>query len=306
MTNEEKQPRERKQRRREKRAHGTGSIFRRPERKGKQWVAQIVLEDGKTRQRYFNTEKEAADALNDMLYEHKRGMLVTEKDQTVRQHFEHWLEIHRSKIRWATYLGYSRMLKKHIIPTIGQLSLQRLSAQDLDTLYAQKRLHVRRSANRLPGGYRVTDPKTARGKRMITLPQFVLEALGQHRIRQLEAKLQADPKWEEHDLVFCNIYGRFLNSASLQVLFSSLLKKAGLPHMRFHDLRHSAATMLLAMGVPIKVVQELLGHSDISTTLNAYGHVLASMQQEAMEKLDPLLSNDCHAARFSAGSWEIS
>ncbi len=326
MTNEEKQPKERNQRRRGKRAHGTGSIFRRPKRKGKQWVAQIVLDNGKTRQRYFNTEGEAADALNEMLYEHKRGMLVTEKDQTVRQHFEHWLEIHRSKIRWATYLGYSRMLKKHIIPMIGQLSLQRLSAQDLDTLYArkleeglsprtigdihgvihlalrqavrwrcwhdidfkQKRLHVRRSANRLPGGYRVTEPKTASGKRTITLPQFVIEALGQHRIRQLEAKLKAGPKWEEHDLVFCNIYGRFLNSASLQVLFSSLLKKAGLPHMRFHDLRHSAATMLLAMGVPIKVVQELLGHSDISTTLNVYGHVLASMQQEAMEKLDHL------------------
>ena len=384
---EKQQPKGRKQRKRGKRAHGTGSIFRRPERKGKQWIAQIVLEHGRTRQRYFNTEGEAADALNEMLYEHKRGMLVTEKDQTVRQHFEHWLEIHRSKIRRTTYLGYSRMLKKHIVPMIGQLSLQRLSAQDLDTLYArkleeglsprtigdihgvihlalkqavrwrliarnvsedvspprdtqlherqtltpeqaqqllatasghrleamitlalatgmrrgellalrwhdldfkQKRLHVRRSANRLPGGYRVTDPKTASGKRTITLPQFVLEALGQHRIRQLEVKLKAGPKWEEHDLVFCNIYGRFLNSASLQVLFSSLLKKAGLPHMRFHDLRHSAATMLLAMGVPIKVVQELLGHSDISTTLNVYGHVLASMQQEAMEKLDHL------------------
>jgi integrase len=134
----------------------------------------------------------------------------------------------------------------------------------------------------------VTDPKTASGKRTITLPQFVLEALGQHHIRQLEAKLKAGSAWEEHDLVFCNIYGRFLNSASLQVLFSKLLKKAQLPHMRFHDLRHSAAMILLAMGVPIKVVQELLGHKDISTTLNVYGHVLASMQQEAMDKLDDL------------------
>jgi hypothetical protein len=135
---DKKRTKERKQRKRGKLAHGTGSIFRRPERKGKQWVAQIVLEHGKTRQRYFNTEGEAADALNEMLYEQKRGMLVTEKDQTVRQHFEHWLEIHRSKIRRTTYLGYSRMLKKHILPMIGQLSLQRLSAQDFDTFYVRK------------------------------------------------------------------------------------------------------------------------------------------------------------------------
>ncbi len=384
---EKKQPKERKQRKRGKRAHGTGSIFRRPERKGKQWVAQIVLDNGKTRQRYFNTEGEAADALNEMLYELRHGTIITEKDQTVKQHFEHWLEVHKSKIRFSSYLRYRVTLDKHIFPALGHLSLQQLSARDIDTLYVrkleeglapatievihrvikmalkqavrwrlitrnvcedvtppretqsherqivtpeqaqqllaaakghrleamitltlatgmrrgellalkwqdiefkQKRLHVRRSANRLLGGYRVTDPKTARGKRMITLPQFVIEALGQHRIRQLEAKLKAGPKWEEHDLVFCNMYGRFLNTSNLQVLFSTLLKQAGLPHMRLHDLRHSAATILLAMGVPIKVVQELLGHSSITITLNVYGHVLSSMQQEAMDKLDDL------------------
>jgi len=390
---EKKQPKERKQRKRGKRAHGTGSIFRRPERKGKQWVAQIVLDNGKTRQRYFNTEGEAADALNEMLYELRHGTIITEKDQTVKQHFEHWLEVHKSKIRFSSYLRYRVTLDKHIFPALGHLSLQQLSARDIDTLYVrkleeglapatievihrvikmalkqavrwrlltrnvcedvtppretqsherqivtpeqaqqllaaakghrleamitltlatgmrrgellalkwqdiefkQKRLHVRRSANRLPGGYRVTDPKTARGKRMITLPQFVLETLGQHRIRQLEAKLKAGPKWEEHDLVFCNMYGRFLNTSNLQVLFSTLLKQAGLPHMRLHDLRHSAATILLAMGVPIKVVQELLGHSSITITLNVYGHVLSSMQQEAMDKLDDLFGKGEH------------
>src|SRR5258708_21638071 len=104
---EKKQPKERKQRKRGKRAHGTGSIFRRSERKGKQWVEQIVLDNGKTRQRYFNTEGEAADALNEMLYEHKRGMLGTEKDQPVRQTFETCLAIYRSKIPCPTYLDAS-------------------------------------------------------------------------------------------------------------------------------------------------------------------------------------------------------
>lgn len=132
----------------------------------------------------------------------------------------------------------------------------------------------------------MSEPKTASGKRSITLPPFVIEALGQHRIGQLETKLKAGPAWEEHDLVFCNIYGRFLNSASLYELFTSLVKKAGLPHIRFHDLRHSAATILMAMKVPVKVIQELLGHSNITVTLNVYGHVLPSMQDEISKAVE--------------------
>jgi len=138
----------------------------------------------------------------------------------------------------------------------------------------------------------VNEPKTASGKRKITLPPFVIEALQQHRIRQKEAKLKAGPAWEEHDLVFCNIYGRFLNSASLYDLFISLVKKAGLPRMRFHDLRHSAATILMAMEVPVKVIQELLGHSNIKITLDVYDHVLPSMQDEAMNKMERLFGKD--------------
>ena len=88
--------------------------------------------------------------------------------------------------------------------------------------------------------------------------------------------------------MFCNNYGRFLNSASLYDLFTSLVKKAGLLRMRFHDLRHSAATILMAMRVPVKVIQELLGHSNITITLNVYGHVLPSMQDEAMDKMERL------------------
>ncbi len=64
--------------------------------------------------------------------------------------------------------------------------------------------------------------------------------------------------------------------------------------MRFHDLRHSAATILLAMKVPVKVIQELLGHSNITITLNVYGHVLPSMQEEAMDKMEHLFGKDEH------------
>jgi integrase len=74
--------------------------------------------------------------------------------------------------------------------------------------------------------------------------------------------------------------------------FDKLLKDAGLPDVRFHDLRHSAATILLSMGVPAKVVQEILGHSQISMTMDIYSHVLPDMQQEAMDKMNDLFRHD--------------
>src|SRR5215470_12190742 len=104
---EEKQPKERKKRKRGgRRAHGTGSVFQRTDRKGKQWVAQLILENGKTRRRYFWTQAEAADALNEMLYEQKRGMLATGPKQTLKQYLEDWLEpVQRPAVRINHYIN---------------------------------------------------------------------------------------------------------------------------------------------------------------------------------------------------------
>jgi integrase len=125
---------------------------------------------------------------------------------------------------------------------------------------------------------------------MLTTSSIARESLKQHRIRQLEAKLKAGSSWKDRDLVFCTDRGGYLNPAStMQVVFKSVLKKAGLPQMRFHDLRHSAATILLSMGVHPKVVQELLGHSRISMTMDIYSHVLPTMQKDAMERMNDAL-----------------
>ena len=129
----------RKRRKRGRRAHGTGSIFQRTDRKGKQWVAQMNLDYGKTRQRYFNTQEEAADALNEMLYEQKRGTLVTEKDQTVKQLIEHWLEnVHKHTIRMSTYTEYRKLLNTHILPAMGNRKLQQLSIREIEAFYMRK------------------------------------------------------------------------------------------------------------------------------------------------------------------------
>lgn len=137
-------------------------------------------------------------------------------------------------------------------------------------------------------GVVISEPKTTSGRRKIALSSFVVEVLKQHHVRQLEMRLKAYVKWEENDLVFCNVYGRFLHPACLYMMFHKMLADAGLPHMRFHDLRHSAATILLSMGVNIKVVREILGHSRISTTLGVYSHVLPGMQEDAAEKISGL------------------
>ncbi len=105
-------------------------------------------------------------------------------------------------------------------------------------------------------------------------------------------KQKAGSQWQDHDLVFCNQYGSFLRPDRVRKQFQKLLAEAGLPYMRVHDLRHSAATLLISMGVPVKVVQEILGHSNISTTLNIYSHVLPGMQDEAMGKWDHLFGGD--------------
>lgn len=155
-----------------------------------------------------------------------------------------------------------------------------------DINFADACLHVRRTVNRIRGhGIVESEPKTSQGKRKITLPQFAVEALKEHRLRQREARLQAGSAWQEHDLVFSNIYGGYLDPGNALRIFHKLVEEAGLPHMRFHDLRHSAATILLGMGVHPKVVQELLGHSKIGVTIDIYSHILPSMQQEAMGKM---------------------
>lgn len=113
----------------------------------------------------------------------------------------------------------------------------------------------------------------------------MLEALQKHRLLQAEQRVQAI-EWTEKDLVFPNAKGGYLWTGPMRRQLRRLLEEAGLPIIRFHDLRHSAATILLGMGVNPKVVQERLGHSHISITLGIYGHVTESMQQDAIAKLD--------------------
>ena len=153
-----------------------------------------------------------------------------------------------------------------------------------------ERLQVVATLQRTHKGLIMSEPKTARSRRQVILTDMAHEALRQHRVAQVEERLKAGPLWEDNDLVFANEIGRPMDAGNiLRRGFWPLLQKARLPHIRFHDLRHSAATLLLSQGINPKVIQEMLGHSSITLTLDVYSHLLPTMQQEAKVAMDAIL-----------------
>ena len=201
---------------------------------------------------------------------HEIAPLTLEQARRFRQHIQgHRLEV---------------LLTTAVVTGMRRGELLSLRWSDID--FTRGVLQVIHTVDRFSGyGYVEGEPKSAAGVRSIRLPDFLVAMLKQHRAEQLKRKSQVQ-KWEDRDLVFPNLRGGYLHPTHMGEEFRALLEQAELPPIRFHDLRHSAATILLSMGVNIKVIQELLGHSDIAITLRVYGHLLPSMQQEAVEKWD--------------------
>jgi site-specific recombinase XerD len=150
-------------------------------------------------------------------------------------------------------------------------------------------LQVRSTLQRIDGQWVFAEPKTQRSRRSITLSAVATHALRVHRTRQLEEILALGPAWVSYDLVFCNATGEPLHGTNFgKQHFYPLLKRAGLPRIRPHDLRHSTATILLEGNVHPKYVQDLLGHSQISMTLDTYSHVTQNMQQQVADHMDAI------------------
>ena len=170
-----------------------------------------------------------------------------------------------------------------------------------DVNFAEGVVSVRRSLVELKGeGIIESEPKTLKGHRSILLPAFALAVLKEHQIRQT-GMCQRSPQWQDRDFVFCTSHGTPFAAANLRTMFKGVLKKAGLPDIRFHDLRHSVATLLLSIGTHPKVVQELLGHGQISMTMDIYSHVLPTMQKDVMVKLNDLLGSDRSGVESDGG-----
>jgi integrase len=171
-----------------------------------------------------------------------------------------------------------------------QGELLALKWQDVDL--ERRTLLVRASLRRVKGGgFEFNPPKTKAGRRTITLTPTVIDALKAHRARQAEERLFLGAAWQDNGLVFPSTIGTPQDQARLAaILFRRVLDKAGLPHIRFHDLRHTCATLLLMRGIDANTVKDLLGHANISITLGVYGHVLPNMRDRVAEMMDTILA----------------
>jgi integrase len=152
-------------------------------------------------------------------------------------------------------------------------------------------LQVRRTLAITKNGPVLTPPKTTGSRRSVKLTSKAIEALKRHLERQLGEIDRIGSLWSENGLIFASEKGEPINRHNLtRRSFKPLLKRAGLPQIRFHDLRHTCATLLLTRNVNVKIVSEMLGHSTIAITLDIYSHVLPNMRDQAAAAMEEALS----------------
>jgi len=365
-----------------RRGHNEGSVYKRGDGR---WCATLMLPDGRRKSFYGRTKRDVLDKLEQAKSIRARGLPIVAEHQTIEQFLESWLEAKRPRVEYNTWRAAREHASLHIVPTLGKLKLARLTAQQVQALYAallgkglstttvrhihvtlkaalrsavrldlvarnvaelvdpprpsevemrvltrdqaraflaategdrlhalfvlalttgmrrgellglqwrdlilaEQTLQVRRSLTRSSQGFRLAEPKTRKSRRMIRLSAPAAEALRQHRARQLEERMHLADVYEDQDLVFARLIGTPLGPSQVtNKHFRPALARAGLPQIRFHDLRHTAATLLLSARVNPKVVSEMLGHASISITLDIYAHVLPDMQQDAAEAME--------------------
>ena len=167
----------------------------------------------------------------------------------------------------------------------GELLALRWAEVDLDAAWLQ----VTGSLVRDRGELGIAETKTARSRRRVELAAIAVDALRAHKLAQLEQRVALANVWQDRGLVFASETGGFIGKSTIQKHFPRLLAAAGLPRIRFHDLRHTAATLMLGRGVHPKVAADMLGHSTIAVTLDLYSHVTPTMQREAVAAFDDLL-----------------
>jgi integrase len=137
----------------------------------------------------------------------------------------------------------------------------------------------------------VSQPKTARGRRRIALDPTTISTLRGHRKAQTAERLAAGPSWSANDLIFTYQDGRPLHPEYVRRLFDRQLRRVGLPRIRFHDLRHTYATLALQAGVHPKVVSDRLGHTTVAMTLDVYSHAIPALEQDAAASVADLIQD---------------
>ena len=159
-----------------------------------------------------------------------------------------------------------------------------------------KTVTISQALARVGGKLEFIEPKSRQSRRTVPIHDGLVAALRNHRRRQFEERLAAGSRWHDGGLVFTTGIGTPLEPRALNEDFERVVMAAGLRRIRLHDLRHSCATFLLAQGVHPRVVMELLGHSQISLTMETYSHVLPDAMREAIGRMEALLGKAAAAS----------
>ncbi len=174
---------------------------------------------------------------------------------------------------------------------VGLRRGEALGLQWKDIDFESNSITVNRSLLPSKNGVIFHEPKTEKSNRVVVVSKTIIEELQKKKDKQESYKQLLGKAYKNNDLVNCYNDGSPLNPASFSHSFSKILEKNELPHIRFHDLRHTNATLMLKSNIPAKVASERLGHSNIGITLDLYSHVMKEMQEEAAMKLDNIFSN---------------
>jgi integrase len=178
----------------------------------------------------------------------------------------------------------------HLALATGMRRGELLGLQWRDIDWVKRQILVRRECyHRVGGGFVFQSPKTKLGKRTIQVGQGVIDRLRAQLKIVDELRKTGGEKWQDHDLVFPSLVGTPLQSNGISHEFPELARKAGMPVMRFHDCRHTAATIMLSHGIPPVIVAGMLGHS-ISILLTTYAHFIPTMQDQAAQLMDDILT----------------
>jgi integrase len=201
----------------------------------------------------------------------------------------------------AVFLGLGTRLRR------GELLALRWHDVDLDAAL----LHVRQTLVRVrnheaTGSDRRTalvfqKPKTRPSRRRIPIPHDIVVELKAHKARQAQEKLLLGQAYQDHGLVFCLADGRPWDPRNFTRHFDRLLQQAGLPHIRFHDARHTFTTVMLDLKASPKAVQELLGHSKSATTMDIYAHVSLEVKKQEMGRLNHVLRRNPRPSDATGG-----
>lgn len=182
---------------------------------------------------------------------------------------------------------------------------------DLDT----GRFNIHQALQRIDGklypenaGVQLVEPKGGYSNRVVTLPAVAISALRYRQAHQEQERQWAGTRWRGNDwnLVFTTTLGTPLDERGVLRRFQKILTLAGLPKMRIHDLRHSAVAILIAQGVNIKAISELLGHSSVAFTLQVYGHLLEETKRETAIKMDAALAPVATSVATKADSAKVN